>query len=202
MKLCKAISWLITTDPHDEPSASGGSGSGLFCLAHRRTHGFSLVEAVICVFVVGLMIVTAMNTVGSSQKTQLANAQRSVALLLAQDLMDEIVLQAYEEPVAAPTFGRETGESATRRDLWDDVDDYNGWSANPPERQDGTAIPSMDIYQREVEVVWLNANDFSLVSGSESGIKRIRVMVKHGDRVLVTLTSLRTSGWSNPSSAN
>ncbi len=164
--------------------------------------GFSLVEAMISVLVVAVIVVAAMHTVGGSQAAQLKSAQRDLALMLAEDLMDEIMLGQYEEPVDPPNFGRESGESGSRRDLWDDVDDYDGWSASPPEHRDGTAIPNADSFTRQVEIVFLDPNDLVNTVVTDQGIKRVRVTVKHGDRALVTLTAVRTLAWKDPQTSN
>ena len=166
-----------------------------------RSHhasGFSLVEAVISIFIVGVTLVAAMNTVGAAQSSKRSNAQRERALLLAQDLMAEIINKAYEEPDDTPTFGRESGESGSQRDAWDDVDDYHGLSDSPPESPDGTAIPWADGYTREVACSWLDPNNLNQASGTESGVKGVRVVVKHGDRVLVTLSAMRAQAWQDP----
>ena len=59
--------------------------------------GFSLVEAMISVLVVAVIVVAAMHTVGGSQAAQLKSAQRDMALMLAGDLMDEIMGELKEE---------------------------------------------------------------------------------------------------------
>jgi len=163
-----------------------------------RCEGFSLVESVISILIVGVMVVAAMNTVGGSQKTQLASAQRDRALLLAQDLMAQIVRKSYEEPDQTPDFGRESGESGGHRDDWDDVDDYDGLSNTPPQYEDGTAISWADGYTRKVTATWMDASDLTQSSGSETGIKGIWVEVLRGDRVLVTLSAMRTNAWLDP----
>jgi len=153
--------------------------------------GFSLIEAVVSMVIVGGLFVVAMNTVGASRTRQLANAQRRTALLLAEDLMAEILQRPYADPDQMQANGPETGESTGNRMGFDDVDDYFGWSASPPEYRDGTAIPWADGYQREVSGTWLDPNNLSQTSGTETGIKRIEVQVKYGDRKLVALYAAR-----------
>lgn len=164
----------------------------------RRCRAFSLVESVVSILIVGVMVVAAMNTVGGSQKTQLTSAQRDRALLLAQDLMAEIVGKPYEDPDQTPVFGRESGESGSQRDLWDDVDDYDALSNSPPEYEDGTAIAWANGYTRKVTATWLDPADLTQVSGSETGVKGIRLEILRGDRVLVTLYAMRTNAWLDP----
>lgn len=158
------------------------------------TAGFTLVEAVMSMLIVGLMLVAALNTVGASRVAQSANAEQAIGPLLAEDLMSEILGQAYQEPVDTPQFGRES-ESGGNRAQWDDVDDYDGWSAGPPEAKDGTALPDMNDWTREVGVAWAGIVDPMATSATPTGIKRITVTVKHRGRTVTTLYALRTDGW-------
>ena len=144
----------------------------------------------------------ALHTLGGSQAAGLKAAQRDFALMLAQDLMDEIMLQPYREPVETIAFGRESSESGGQRNDWDDVDDYDSWSSSPPKHRDGTTIPNTSHYTREVEVVFLDPAGLANVVATDQGIKRVRVTVKHGDRALVTLTAVRTVAWQDPQTSN
>ena len=168
--------------------------------ALRPARGFSLIEAVMSVVIVGGLLVAAMNTLGAGTTAEYTAAERSRALLLAEDLMTEILQQAYEDPAYPPgSFGRGADEAATGdRSLFDDVDDYHGWSASPPQYRDGTPISWAGGFTRSVQVHRVNSGNLNLVVGSDSGVKRIRVTVTRGGKELVVLTGYRTSAWQDP----
>ena len=84
------------------------------------------------------------------------------------------------------------------RALWDDVDDYDGWSASPPEEKDGTAITWASDFTRAVSVDWVVRSDLSQTTSSETQVKRIEVTVSRGEREIVTLVAYRTSSWVTP----
>jgi MSHA pilin protein MshD len=168
------------------------------CGARVSGQGFTLIEAVMSMLIVGLMLVAAMNTVGASRVSQARNAEQSRGPMLAEDLMAEILSQNYQEPNDPVQFGREGGESGGSRDAWDDVDDYDGWSASPPQNKDGTDIPDLDGWGREVKVTWAKAMSPDQQAGSSTGIKRIDVIVTHQGRVVAKLSTLRSDGWPNP----
>ncbi len=147
------------------------------------------------ILVVGLMLVAALNTVGASKTSQVMTSEQALGPMLAQELMTEILNQAYQEPRGTAYFGRETGESATNRTSWDDVDDYNGWSASPPMDQSGNSLPGLDDWSREVTVSWADSAAPDRQSIYSSGIKRVDVTVKHRGRTIATLSSLRTQAW-------
>lgn len=161
----------------------------------RSARGFSLVEAVVSILIVGVTIVAAMNMAGSSRTAQYKLANRSRAMPLAKDLMAEILSHVYEEPDDPPEMGRESGESGGSRGGWDDVDDYHGWSASPPENSDGSVMADLTGWTRNVEVQRVDPDDLSQVSASETGIKRITVTVKRGDLTAASLVAIRTSAW-------
>ena len=151
-----------------------------------------MVEAVMSVLLVGILMVAAMNTLGAAAAAQFKNAERSKAVLLAEDLMSEILAQNYEEPDDAVQFGRES-ESGGDRVEWDDVDDYDGSSNSAPQYADGNDIPDLDSWEREVEVKWVNPADLASVSGSETGIKRIVVTLLHNDVPVFALTGFKAN---------
>lgn len=160
--------------------------------AATKAGGFTLVETVISILLIGTVLVAVMNNVGASKTGQSVTLERADGNFLANSLMAEIINRSYEEPDETPLFGRETGESGSQRDQWDDVDDYNGWSANPAERRDGTSITDAQ-WTRSVTVEWINPDNLSLTSGSETGAKKITVTIKRGDRIIATRTAVRTS---------
>jgi len=155
--------------------------------------GFTLIESALSMVIVGLMLVAALNTVGASKTSQYRNSERSLGPMLAEELMVEILSHDYEEPDDPVVFGRES-ESATIRTAWDDVDDYNGWTANPPQNADGTPVDGATGWERSVTVTRVTQGALT-ASGSDTGLKRVEVTVSHGGRPITTLTSLRSQTW-------
>ena len=152
-----------------------------------------MVETVMSVLLVGVLMVAAMNTLGASATAKFKNAKRNQAVLMAEDLMAEILRQNYEEPDDPVQFGRELLESGGNRVDWDDVDDYDNWDSSPPEYKDGTAIPDLDSWERKGQVKWVNPINLASVSGSETGVKRMVVSVEHNGVPIFTLTAYRAN---------
>lgn len=159
-----------------------------------------MIEATISIVIVGVMLVAGLNTLGSTRMTQHKLGYGIRAAALAEDLMSEILQQYYEDPELAPgSFGLSFTEAATgNRSLFDDVDDYDDWSASPPQDKDGVPLGDTDGYTREVSVDWVLSNDLNQTSVSATGIKRISVFVSHADGVRISLYALRTVMWENP----
>ena len=96
-------------------------------------HGLSLIEVVASTLIVGMMSVAALNSLGSATRSAESIGNRAVALGLADDLMTEILQQPYSDLDTTPIMGLELVESTGTRYAFDDVDDYNGWSEQPPQ---------------------------------------------------------------------
>jgi hypothetical protein len=79
------------------------------------------------------MTVAALNSLGVATRSAESIGNRAVALGLADDLMSEILQLPYSDPDSTPTMGAETGETTGTRYAFDDVDDYHGWSEQPPQ---------------------------------------------------------------------
>jgi len=172
----------------------GYSRTARFRHQPKTNTAFSLAETVVSVALVGGLLVVALNTVGDATLGRQKMGDRGRGHLLAQDLMTEILQKAYEEPDDTPTFGPEASESTGSRTAFDDVDDYDGWSASPPQEKDGTEIPDLTAWERSVTVEYVAANHLTTVVGSDQGIKRITVTVTRNDLVVCSLVGVRTSG--------
>lgn len=182
------------------------------CSIGRR--GFSLVEAVISVILVSVLLVASVNTVGASRAGQSVTSNRSWGSTLAQALMSEILQQSYADPVSGevrtifsfgpgadklplPQFGAELGEADGTRQAFDDVDDYHGWSASPPQAKNGTVISGLDGWRRTVSVTLANPVSLMPVT-KDSGAKVVTVSVTHNDNTVAELVAIRTIGLPPP----
>ncbi len=156
----------------------------------RKSAGFSLVEAVLSTAIVAGMFVAAMNTLGASGASQYRLGRYQQGLGLAQQLMAEILQQDYLVTPATPVFA---GDST--RAKFDEISDYNGWQASPPQYKDGSAVPDTAAFKRTVTIDLVNPKDYQQVVQVDLGSKRIRVTVYKNSETIVTLEAVRTSGF-------
>lgn len=165
---------------------------------HPRRGAFSLVEVVVSVLIVSGLFVAALSALAAAKTGRYVLTERSRGVLLAQDLLAEILQQPYEDPETPGVFGREGAEVGTTRQDFDDVDDYRAWSASPPQRKDGSVIPGTEGYARSATVQWANPANLDEASASPTGVKRITVTVRHNDRIVGQLLGVRTEAWQDP----
>jgi type II secretory pathway pseudopilin PulG len=158
--------------------------------AHRR--GFSHVEVLVSTLIVGLMLVSATSLLGGVVRSRAVSGNTARAVLLAQEMMCEIAGVSYVE-ATGPLFGPEAAESTGNRSLFDDVDDYNGWTESPLKTRDNATLANTSGWTRSVAVAWVDPAAPSTTVGSDQGVKRVTITVQSNGQTLARLSALRTS---------
>lgn len=159
---------------------------------YARRGGFSMAETVICVMIVGGLFIAALNTAGAAAAGRRQMLNSANGMLLAQDMMGEILQWPYKDSDAMGVLGPEDGEAIDgTRQRFDDIDDYNGWDS-PPQDPSGAPITWAAPYRIVVSVNPVNAANLAQIETTDTGIKRVRVEVFRGGIVVATLTAYRT----------
>lgn len=153
--------------------------------------GVSLMEVTISTLIIGLLLLAALKSSGQMLRSRAATSDPLRGELLARELLTEILNAAYKEP-SAPVFGPESGEATGNRSLFDDVDDWHGWTASPPRQKNGAVIPSFTGWQRSVTVQLVNVANPATLSNTDQGVKRITVTVRKNGTVVAQEVSLRS----------
>lgn len=156
-----------------------------------------MVETVVALLLVSTMIITAIELVSGSKMQQASNTDRSKGMTLAQDLMHYILRLNYSDGIDS-TLGPDTAEAAAGTyDSFNDVDDFDGWVASPPQDEDANALAGFERWSREVSVSWVKPVDLLATNSASTGIKRICVRVKQGGRIVAEIYAIRTKAWSD-----
>ena len=151
----------------------------------------SLIEAAVCVAIVGGLAAAAITASGQTMRARDAANDRVRAHQLATDLMNEVRGQKYYvgNGILGSLLVTLVGQS---RSSFDEVSDYNGFTNSPPTDLGGTQLADSQ-WVRTVSVYYVTASNPDATSLIDTGVKRIDVVVKKNRRVLATLTALRTS---------
>lgn len=162
--------------------------------------GFTLIEIVLAIFIIGVALVTLLSMFSLGLKGDVFAREMTVASTLSQELMEEIKSRAFEEPDDTPVFGPETAgatqieptvATAIDRTLYDDVDDYDDWSRNPPEDMAGNPLTDFSLYTRSVEVKNVANQDYTSEQGDgTTDSKKVTVTISKGGKDLVNLTTV------------
>ncbi len=152
----------------------------------------SLIEAAVCVAIVGGLAAAAISASGQTMRAREAANDRVLAHQLATDLMNEVRGQKYYvgNGVLGSLLVTLVGQS---RASFDEVSDYDGFTNSPPTDLSGTQLADSQ-WVRTVSVYFVNASNPDSKTLLDTGIKRIDITVKKNRRVLATLSTLRTAG--------
>jgi MSHA pilin protein MshD len=153
----------------------------------KNEQGLTLLELVLIIVVlaVGLTGVLTYFIQGTKDSSYAQNT--AVATVLAQDLMEEIRSKCWDQTATtvspcngavtpSATLGPDGGEM---RATYNDVDDFNGLSNNPPQNSLGASMTQYPIFRQIVLVCYVpgtNLNDTSACA-TPTNYKRIDVRV-------------------------
>lgn len=157
----------------------------------RRVLGISLIETVLSMLILAGAFAASLTTIGSARTAQATVAEKRMGLILAEDLMAEILSQPYKEE-GVSRLGIDLGERPNDRSTFDDIDDYDAWSASPPQDSAGKPIVGADLYTRSVTVSYTALLSPTTTSDTDQGMKHIVVTVKRGDKTVAELKAFRS----------
>ncbi len=118
-------------------------------IARRATRrAFTLVEAMVATTITAMAGSALLLGVASSLKTTNDVLDQALAAGIAQQLMDEMAGLAYTQDSANP-YQYPLGPSPTEaagvcRERYNDIDDYNGYSTQPPKDRLGSPLGTDD----------------------------------------------------------
>lgn len=149
--------------------------------AHPR--GFTLIEAAMTTAIIGIAFASMLELFATCTRQNRAAASITTAAMLATHIRETMLPLPFSDPnPLSATFGAEAGETTAS---YDDVDDFNGLTFNPPIDAGRQPIPQLSQYSQTVSVVNVNP---SLPSGTGTA----------GSAVRVTVTILYQSNASSP----
>jgi hypothetical protein len=145
----------------------------------RARLGMTITEAMIGMLVLSVAIGGALQATTVARRESALADDRATARAVLSGLAAQLEALPYADPngVVGP-IGAESGESTGGPSHWDDLDDAHGWSGTP------TLAPESG-WTATVAVVWVNPADPTEVRTMESGLKRITVEVRRGERVIL-----------------
>lgn len=178
-------------------------------LESRRA--FTLTEAMVGLTLLGVAGAALLLAMHGSMRDVSSTEERTVAMGMAQQLLDEIAAQQYMNPGVSPyqwPLGPSSSEAAAGRHAYNDLDDYADYKAQPP--QDPWGIPlgqddgyggrrhpafqlpdgHFDTWQQLVSVYYVSNDNpsLALAAGATSNYRAVRVRIVRNDPQLGTVT--------------
>ena len=170
---------------------------------HFQRSAFNMMETVVSITLVSLLLVGSLNTLAFSTITTARDLDGLRALGLAEQLFSEISALNYVDPVeTTTTFGREPTETSTTvRTDWDDVDDYNGLKESTLRYRDGTVIPSLAGWVRQVTVTGVVPLTLASSTDITGPLRQVTIILeKSGGRTYTYLFFVSRDGFRTPQS--
>ncbi len=123
---------------------------------NKREHhaGFTLIEVIIFIVVVSAGLAGILSVSTTVVKSSAEPMVRKQAVAIAESLLEEILLKEYCDPDTADTSttpptcpARVAADKESSRNLYDDVDDYNGYTTTGGIKDVmGDAAPGLTVY--------------------------------------------------------
>ncbi|MBY0313304.1 MAG: hypothetical protein K2W85_14645 [Phycisphaerales bacterium] len=121
--------------------------------SRTRHRAFTLVESALCIVIVGLMLAAGFAASGSAARGRAVIAEQRTGEMLAQQLLTEIMQQAYVDP-----DGKQELETQADRSTLDDVGDYDNLSESPAEALIGASRITFKGWRRRASVRTVSVN--------------------------------------------
>lgn len=139
--------------------------------------GFTLIEAMIAMLIIGLTIAALVASTGAFSRTNAAGIDLSTAEFLIEEIRELTAsLPVIDPTTGTATFGPEAGETGLAQ--CDDLDDFNGGSYNPPIDINRAALANFPNFTQQVQVRNVAVGNFNTVVANHStDLYRVTVTV-------------------------
>ena len=154
----------------------------------RYRNGFTLIEVLISILLVGLAIVSLVSANGAFTQANGAGAELSTAEFLIEQIRElSTVLEVIDPITGTATFGPETSETLAN---YNDLDDFHGEVFSPPISADRISLTDLGAYSQQITVENVNASDFEQVVGNHLSFF-VRVTVK----IFLNTREISSASW-------
>lgn len=168
---------------------------------HPR-QGFTLIEAMLALIIVGVGVTAMMNLFAACTRQNAAAANITTAMLLAENIQETMASLSFSDPAFGKTyFGPEPGQTLAS---YDDIDDFDSRTFNPPIDSTRAPIAGLPNYQQAVSV-WpiypnkLNSNTNpaspDISQTTYTGAARVTVRILHRRTAASPFVEVYRTSW-------
>lgn len=156
-------------------------------LGKMKSNGFSLVEVLFAILLVGLAIAALLGANAAFTRANGAGTDLSTAEFLLEQIKELTAMLAVIDPeTETATFGHEEATVAA----YDDLDDFDGAVFSPPISADRATLTDFPAFTQQITVENVSASDFGLVAADHS-----TAFVRVTARVLMNSTEISSASW-------
>jgi len=141
----------------------------------KYNSGFSLIEALIAILLVGFAMASLLAANGAFTKANGAGTDLSTAEFLIEQIREfSTLLPVIDPETEAAVFGPESGEVLAN---YDDLDDFDGANFSPPIGADRSPLTDLAAFSQQITVENVNASNFEQAV-ADHGSPFVRVTVR------------------------
>jgi len=130
----------------------------------RSRRGFTLIEAALTMIIIGVGFFSMLELYATCSMQNRFSGNMTTAMLLANNVQEAMAGATFNDPLSGKlVFGPEAGETLA---TFDDVDDFDNQTFNPPIDSMRQPIEELSKYSQSVTVVPVYPNRLSSNSGS------------------------------------
>lgn len=144
---------------------------------NKNKSAFTLIEALIATVLIGVAIAALITSNVAHTQANAHGMYTSTAEFLIEEVRAMTLPMAFVEPdEIADTFGPDDNEDGVGD--FDDIDDFDGFTFNPPVDVNGNSLSDFSEYSQVVTVESVDPGDLtSVVEDFDSSIVRISVRI-------------------------
>jgi type II secretory pathway pseudopilin PulG len=162
----------------------------------HRTSAFTLIEAAMATVIVGVGILATMSLFAACSQQNNNASEMTTAMELATNIQEAMANLAFADSITGTThFGPEGGETLSS---YDDVDDFDGQSLNPPIDALRARIPNMSQYTQVISVDPIDPNNLSTTlpkTITNRTAVRVKVQIMFSPRAGVAPDEVYRTDW-------
>ena len=159
----------------------------------KYNSGFSLIESLIAILLVGFAMASLLAANGAFTKANGAGTDLSTAEFLGEQIRELTALLPVVEPETPESgvdiFGPESGETLA---TYADLNDFDGASFSPPIDAQRNPLVDLAAFSQQVTVENVNASNFEQVMADRSAFVRVTVRVYLNSKEISSARLLRT----------
>ena len=160
-----------------------------------KNNGFTLIEALFAILLVGLAIASLMGANTSFTRSNGAGAELSTAEFLLEQVKELTATLPVSDPQSPTwTFGLEEASLGAYDDVDDFDDDGDGASFSPPISAGGAPLTDFAAFTQQVTVQKVSASNFGLVvpdNDPSTAFVRVTVKVLHNSAEISSASWIR-----------
>ena len=152
--------------------------------------GFTLVEALVAVIIIGLGAAAIMVSAASNTRANDTGSKLTDAVFLGQELREWTLGLPFTDPDPGDQGNPPGSDGSDPQDFVDDLDDLMGVTYAPPRDGSGAAISGMPGWSQTINMTWRDPDDLtSVVADGASNIIYVEVTLSFES------TAVMETGW-------